>query len=157
MEKHKCFWQRSLTAKQLLHRREELILMEEHECFWQRSLTAKQLLHGAKGSELQTLTLSPLLGGSSLGVFLHFSIFFLRSGLLALRVTRIFEDKRFCGHSSLRKNKPKRVRSRAFISQGKLGGRRLRHWHCIEDHVYCCREESLLHAHPTVPPKNQGV
>ena len=30
-------------------RREELILREKNTCFWQRSLTAKQLLHGAKG------------------------------------------------------------------------------------------------------------
>ena len=39
--------------------------MEKYTCFWQRSLTAKQLLHGAKGRELQTLTLSRFLGDSS--------------------------------------------------------------------------------------------
>ena len=41
--------------------------MDKHICFWQRSLTVKQLLHGAKGRQSETLTLSPLLGGSSLG------------------------------------------------------------------------------------------
>ena len=35
--------------------------------WWQRSLTARQLLHGAKRRKTATLTLSPLLGGSSLG------------------------------------------------------------------------------------------
>ena len=37
------------TIKIKHFRREELILIEKHICFWQRSLTAKQLLHGAKG------------------------------------------------------------------------------------------------------------
>ena len=35
-------------------------------CFWQRSLTAKQLLHGARGRKTATLTLRPLLRGYSL-------------------------------------------------------------------------------------------
>ena len=49
-------------------RREELIQMEKHECFWQRSPTAKQLRNvGRREEKLQTLTLSPILGGSSLG------------------------------------------------------------------------------------------
>ena len=42
-------------------------LLKRNTCFGQRSLTAKQLLHGRREENLQTLTLSPLLGGSSLG------------------------------------------------------------------------------------------
>ena len=38
----------------------------ENTCFWQRSLTAKQLLHGAKERKTtKKLTLTPLLGGFS--------------------------------------------------------------------------------------------
>ena len=41
--------------------------MEKHQCFWQRLLTTKQLLRGVKEEKLETLTLSPLLDGSSVG------------------------------------------------------------------------------------------
>ena len=61
------FFTTEATIKIKHFRREELILMKKHQCFSQQSLTAKQLVHGVKGRELQTLTLSLLLGGSSLG------------------------------------------------------------------------------------------
>ena len=54
------------TIKSKHFRREELMLMEDTR-FYQWLLAAKQLLHGAKERKLQTLTLSPLLGGSSFG------------------------------------------------------------------------------------------
>ena len=58
------------TIKSKHIEREELIRME-NTCFWQRSLTAKQLIHGAKGRKTANThpgSLSPLLGGSYLGV-----------------------------------------------------------------------------------------